>query len=63
MITETLTKEVTTAQVVSDEGTLARAYNEEPDGGYMLAKKMGDGTLRTYPVRVLLAPPSGGANA
>lgn len=48
----------------TDADELQRAYNEEPDGGYQLVKRMANGTLRVYGVRVTLeAPPLGGADA
>ena len=46
----------------TDADELQRAYNEEPDGGYQLVKRMADGTLRVYEVHITLtAPPDGGA--
>lgn len=60
--TENPKESIAAATVRGDSGELGRAFNEEPDGGYMLAKRMADGAVRLYDVRVNLAPPLGGAN-
>ena len=42
----------TKVSYVADDVALQAAWNEEPESGYMLAKRMGDGSLRVYPVSI-----------
>lgn len=52
---------IAAATVRGDSVEVQRAFNEEPDGGYMLAKRMADGTVRLYNVRTTLTPHKSGA--
>lgn len=42
------------ACISGDPKTMLAAFNEEPEAGYILAKKMGDGAIRLYEVSVRL---------
>lgn len=42
----------TKVSYVAADAALQAAWNEEPECGYMLTKRMGDGSLRVYPVSV-----------